>query len=99
MGVTIQKKIIREAAVFASAHHYKRKRCQDSVSQAKKRRKRTGTAKGLPIAEIIAQSKVKMPIPNPDSTPNNWLTTALLGANQHIQLKMLSAVKRYPGNQ
>ena len=100
MGVMIQKKITRAAAVFTSAHHCKRKRSQERrVSREQKRRKRTGTTKGLPMAEIIAQSKVITLIPNPDCIPNNWLTTALLGAVQQIQLKTLNAVKRYPGSQ
>lgn len=36
-----------------------------------------GTINGEPRYAIWLQSKVKSPIPRPDETPNNWLTTTL----------------------
>lgn len=59
----------------------------------------TGVTRGLPMKEIILQSKVRTLIPKPVLTPNNVLTTTLLGTIQQIQLNMLRPVNRYPGTQ
>jgi len=53
----------------------------------------TGTTKGLPMYEIIAQSKVMNPIPKPEAYPKRVFTTVLFGAIQHAQLNQLRAVK------
>ena len=60
-------------------------------------KKHTGVTSGLPIKDIIDQSKVKTLMPKPDAVPNKEFTTTLFGAIQHIQLNMLNPVKRYPG--
>lgn len=59
----------------------------------------TGVTRGLPMKDIMLQSKVKTLIPKPVLTPNNVFTTTLFGAIQQTQLNMLRAVKRYPGTQ
>ena len=59
----------------------------------------TGEIRGLPREEIIAQSNVRMLIPNPVFVPNKVLIITFLGVIQHTQLNMLNPVKRYPGTQ
>jgi hypothetical protein len=56
--------------------------------------KPTGVTSGLPIKEVIAQSKLRKLIPKPVFVPNKALTTTFLGAIQQIQLNMLNPVKR-----
>jgi hypothetical protein len=46
------------------------------------------------MKEIIAQSKERMLIPKPLLAPKRAFTVTFVGANQQIQLKMLSAVNR-----
>ena len=58
----------------------------------------TGAIRG-PREEIIAQSNVRMLIPNPVFVPNKVLIITSLGVIQHTQLNMLNPVKRYPGTQ
>jgi hypothetical protein len=58
-----------------------------------------GVTKGLPMYEIMDQSKVRMPIPRPVDVPKSVFTTTLLGAIQQTQLNMLNPVHKYPGTQ
>jgi hypothetical protein len=46
------------------------------------------------MKEIMAQSKEMMLNPKPLLAPKSALIVTFVGANQHTQLKMLSAVKR-----
>jgi hypothetical protein len=53
-----------------------------------------GVTKGLPMYEIMDQSKVRMPIPRPVDVPNKAFTATLLGAIQQTQLNTLNPVHK-----
>jgi hypothetical protein len=53
-----------------------------------------GVTNGLPMKDIIDQSKVRMLIPRPVIVPKSWLTTIFWGAAQHTQLNMLNPVHK-----
>jgi hypothetical protein len=69
MGVIIQMKKTNEIIVFACDHHCGKNNIQQRSSSGTWRL--TGVTNGLPMKDIIDQSKVRMLIPRPVIVPKS----------------------------